>query len=90
MKMLIKAYEAVVSYQGEEMDVLIGVEEEGHPMESSWDTWADQQIYFYLDQEELDSIKAGEILSDDDVLVSINKDNPITFEVTYNELEYSL
>ena len=44
--MKIKAYDTIIScdWLGENVQVLLGVEEEGHPMDACWDSWVDEKI----------------------------------------------
>lgn len=89
MKMIIKGYDAVIQNEWYEdgASVLIGVVEEGHPDEGYFDCWADEKIYFYLSQEEMDELKVGDTLNDgeDFTIVKIDKDNPYIFEMEYEE-----
>lgn len=86
-KMTIKAYETVIDcdWLGNESQVLIGVEEEGHPDYASWESAVDEKIYFYLTAEEMANLKIGDVLNDgeDFKIVDIDKDNPIIFEIDY-------
>ena len=91
-KMIIKAYDTVIEndwYEGG-ADVLIGVVQGEHPDEAYWDCWADEKIYFYLDPEEFDALKVGDVLNDgeDFTVVEIDKDNPRIFEIEYNEEDF--
>jgi hypothetical protein len=86
----IKAYDAVIScdWLGDGANVLLGVAEEGHPEDAYFDSWADEKIYFFLTAQEMQSLKAGDVLNDgeDFTIVEIDKNNPTIFEVNY-ELE---
>jgi hypothetical protein len=86
----IKAYDAVIScdWLGDGASVLLGVAEDGHPEDAYFDSWADEKIYFFLTGQEMESLKAGDVLNDgeDFTIVEIDKDNPTIFEVNY-ELE---
>jgi hypothetical protein len=86
----IKAYDAVIScdWLGDGASVLLGVAEDGHPEDAYFDSWADEKIYFFLTGQEMESLKAGDVLNDgeDFTILSIDKDNPAIFEVDY-ELE---
>jgi hypothetical protein len=83
----IKAYDAVIScdWLGDGANVLLGVAEEGHPEDAYFDSWADEKIYFFLTEQEMQSLKAGDILNDgeDFTILSIEKDDPTVFEVEY-------
>jgi hypothetical protein len=83
----IKAYDAVIScdWLGDGASVLLGVAEEGHPEDAYFDSWADEKIYFFLTEQEMQSLKAGDILNDgeDFTILSIEKDDPTVFEVEY-------
>lgn len=87
-KMTIKAYETVINcdWLGEESQVLIGVEEEGHPEYACWESAVDEKIYFYLTADEMANLKVGDVLNDgeDFTIVDIDKDNPIIFEIEYD------
>lgn len=89
-KMTIKAYETVIKcdWLGEDAQVLIGVEEEGHPDYACWESAVDEKIYFYISKEEMANLKVGDVLNDgeDFKIIDIDKENPIIFEVNY-ELE---
>jgi len=89
--MKIKAYDTIIScdWLGENVQVLLGVEEEGHPMEACWDSWVDEKIYFFLTEEEMANLKAGDVLNDgeDFTIIEIDKDNPTVYEVNYEENE---
>jgi hypothetical protein len=88
--MKIKAYDAVIScdWSGDGASVLLGVAEDGHPEDAYFDSWADKKIYFFLTEQEMQSLKAGDVLNDgeDFTILSIEKDDPTVFEVNY-ELE---
>jgi hypothetical protein len=87
--MTIKAYETVINcdWLGGDSQVLIGVEEEGHPDYACWESAVDEKIYFYLTEEEIANLKVGDVLNDgeDFTIVGIDKDNPIIFEIDYEE-----
>ena len=87
--MIIKGYDAVIQNEWYEdgASVLIGVVEDGHPDEAYFDCWADEKIYFYLSEEEMDRLKVGDTLNDgeDFTIVEIDKDNPHIFEIEYEE-----
>lgn len=89
-KMTIKAYETVIKcdWLGEDAQVLIGVEEEGHPEDACWESAVDEKIYFYISKEEMANLKIGDVLNDgeDFKIIDIDKENPIIFEIDY-ELE---
>jgi hypothetical protein len=86
-KIIIKAYEIVIHNEWYEdgASVLIGVIEEGHPEEAYYDSWADEKIYYFLSQEELNALKVGDVLNDgeDFTILEIDKKNPHIFEVEY-------
>ncbi len=88
-KIIIKAYDTVIHNEWYEdgASVLIGVIEEGHPEDAYYDNWADEKIYFYLTEEEMRSLKVGDVLNDgeDFTIVEIDKDNPCIFDVEYGE-----
>ena len=65
-KMTIKAYETVIKcdWLGEDAQVLIGVEEEGHPEDACWESAVDEKIYFYISKEEMANLKIGDVLND--------------------------
>ena len=58
-KLIIKGYDCVIQNDWYEdgASVLIGVVEEGHPEEAYYDSWADERIYFFLTQEEMDALE---------------------------------
>ncbi len=88
-KIIIKAYDTVIHNEWYEdgASVLIGVIEKGHPEDAYYDNWADEKIYFYLTEEEMRSLKVGDVLNDgeDFTIVEIDKDNPCIFDVEYGE-----
>jgi len=92
MKITIKAYETVIDcdWLGDGASVLIGVAEEGHPCEAYFDSFADERIYFYLDEEEMANLKIGDVLNDgeDFKIVEINKEHPHVWEIEYDEKEF--
>jgi hypothetical protein len=92
-KMIIKAYETEIHNEWYEdgATVLIGVVEEGHPDEAYFDSSADERIYFYITAEELENLKAGDVLNDgeDFTIIGIDKENPHIWEVEYNPKEFS-
>jgi hypothetical protein len=87
--MKIKAYDAVIScdWSGDGTSVLLGVAEDGHPEDAYFDSWADKKIYFFLTEQEMQSLKAGDVLNDgeDFTILSIEKDDPTVYEVEYEE-----
>ena len=88
-KMNIKAYNAVITcdWLGDNASVLLGVVQEDHPEDAYYDSWADEKIYFYLTEKEMQSLKVGDVLNDgeDFTIVEIDKDNPCIFDVEYGE-----
>jgi hypothetical protein len=88
-KFTIKAYHAVITcdWLGDNADVLLGVEVNAPDdwWESSYGL--DEKIYFYLTQEEMDALKAGDVLNDgeDFTVVEIDKENPQIFTIEYEE-----
>ena len=92
-KMIIKAYETEIHNEWYEdgATVLIGVVEEGHPDEAYYDSYADERIYFYITAEELENLKAGDVLNDgeDFTIVEIDKENPHIWEVEYSPEEFA-
>jgi hypothetical protein len=86
-KIIIKAYDTVIHNEWYEdgASVLIGVIEEGHPEDAYYDNWADEKIYYFLSQKELDALKIGDVLNDgeDFTILEIDKENPHIFEVEY-------
>lgn len=89
LKLKIKAYETVINsdWTGNGARVLIGVVQGDYPDEYFWDNWADNKIYYYLEPEEMENLKVGDVLNDgeDFTIVSINKDQPIIYEIKYSE-----
>jgi hypothetical protein len=79
----IYAYDAEVKLGGETYSVLLGIEEQGHPSHAYEDSWADSKIYYYMTDEELQTLKAGDELDEGTILVSIDKDNETIYEVEY-------
>ena len=83
----IKAYDAVINcdWLGNGASVLLGVAEEGHPEDAHFDSWADEKIYFFLTEQEMQSLKVGDVLNDgeDFTIVQIDKVDPTIFEVEY-------
>ena len=65
--------------------VLLGVAEDGHPEDAYFDSWADEKIYFFLTEQEMQSLKVGDVLNDgeDFTIVQIDKVDPTVFEVEY-------
>jgi hypothetical protein len=87
-KLKIKAYDAVIHNEWYEdgASVLIGVIEKGHPDNAfSHEWWMDEKIYYYILEEEMQSLKAGDVLNDgeDFTILEIDKENPTIFEVDY-------
>jgi hypothetical protein len=89
LKLNIKAYETVINsnWTGNNAAVLIGVVQGNYPSEYFWDNWADNRIYYYLELEEMEILKVGDVLNDgeDFTIVSINKDQPSIYEIEYLE-----
>lgn len=85
----IKAYGAVINcdWLGGDGEVYIGVaqDEENHPEWWEYASWVDEKIYYYLTEEEMRSLKVGDILNDgeDFTIVEIDKDNPVIYKVDY-------
>lgn len=89
-KIKITVYDAVIEndfYEGG-ANVLLGVEEEGHPDYAVWESYVDTTIYYYLTPQEMADLKVGDVLNDgeDFTIVAIDKENPQIVEVEY-ELE---
>jgi hypothetical protein len=84
----IKAYEVKIEseWYDEGAYVLIGVEEDGHPECASWDSYADNKIYFYLSAEEMANLKVGDVLNDGEDFTILEIDP----EPTIYESEYEL
>ena len=88
-KFTIKAYRAVITcdWLGNDVDVLLGVEE--NAPEDYWEYMSDldEKIYYYFTPEEFADLKAGDILNDgeDFLIVSIDKENPQIIEIEYQE-----
>ena len=88
-KFTIKAYNAVITcdWLGDDVDVLLGVEV--HATDDWWESsyGLDEKIYFYVTQDEMDQLKAGDVLNDgeDFTIVEIDKDDPQIFEIEYHE-----
>ena len=89
LKFTIKAYSATITcdWLGDDVSVLLGVE-----IDAPDDWWEDsygldEKIYFYLTQEEMDQLKAGDVLNDgeDFTIVEIDKENPQIFVLEYHE-----
>ena len=91
-KFTIKAYRAVITcdWLGEDVDVLLGVEE--NAPEEWWEEHygLDEKIYYYFTPEEFANLKAGDVFNDgeDFTIVEIDKENPEIFEFDYEEEEY--
>ena len=89
--MQIKAYHAVINcdWLGDGAEVLLGLQEEGHPEYALWESYADERIYFYLSPEEMANLKVGDVLNDgeDFTIVEIDKENPTIYEINYDEEE---
>lgn len=90
-KFTIKAYHAVIScdWLGDGVEVLLGVEEDAP--EDWWESsyGLDEKIYYYLTEEEMADLKAGDVLNDgeDFTIVEIDKNDPQIFEIEYYEEE---
>lgn len=87
-KFTVKAYHAVVLVEGVEYAVDIGIVEKGVPFEAFYDSWIDPRIYYTIEEHELDDLKAGYQLANDDSLVEIDKDHPSIWEAEYDPEEY--
>jgi hypothetical protein len=85
----VKVYHAVVKMEdGEEYAVDLGVVDKGVPFEAYWDSWIDQRIYFNLTAQELEDLKAGDELSEGDIVMEIDKVNPSIWEAVYDPDRY--
>ena len=82
-KYTVYAYDAEVELGGETYAVLLGIEEQGHPSHAYEDSWMDHKIYYYMTDDELNTIQAGDELDEGTKLVSIEKYNPTIYEVDY-------
>jgi len=90
--MKIKAYEVFIKSEWYEDGawVLIGVEEDGHPDEASWDCWADEKIYFYLSAEEMANLKVGDVLNDGEDFTILEIDpEPTIYEIEYDPADFA-
>ena len=89
LKLIIKAYETVIdsNWSGKGARVLIGVVQGDTPDEYFWDNYVDEKIYYYLEPDEMATLKVGDVLNDgeDFTIVSIDKDTPRIFDVEYEE-----
>jgi len=89
--MTIKAYNVFIKseWYDEGADVLIGVAEEGHHEEAYWETYADDKIYFYITEQEMANLKAGDVLNDGEDFTILEIDpEPTIYEIEYDEKEY--
>ena len=89
--MQIKAYEVFIKSEWYEDGafVLIGVADENHPYECSWDSYADERIYFQLNAEEMANLTVGEGLNDGEDFTILEIDpEPTIYEIEYDEKEY--
>ena len=92
-KLNIKAYNTVITcdWLGDNVSVLLGVVENENEHEDWWEyaTGADEKIYYYLTEEEMQALKVGDVLNDgeDFTIVEIDKENPYIFNVEYEKEE---
>ena len=87
----IKAYDAVIScdWLGDDASVLLGVASDYECEWWEYDDGLDSKIYYYLTEEEMANLKAGDVLNDgeDFTIVSIDKDNPSEYEINWEDEE---
>ena len=87
----VTVYDTVIDcdWYGKETEVLLGVVSDADAEWWEYADWLDSKVYFYLTEEEMANLKEGDVLNDgeDFKIISIDKDNPTTYEVQYEESE---
>jgi hypothetical protein len=85
----VTVYEAVIDcdWYGNATEVLLGVVPDTDDDWWEYADWLDSKVYYYLTEEEMAKLKAGDVLNDgeDFTIIEIDKDNPTTYEVNYEE-----
>lgn len=77
-----KLYEVITKHQGDTFANYIGVVEEGWD-DRLIDTETDNQVFFFLDQDEFDALTVGtDLTGDGDVVVEIEREPSYIFEET--------
>ena len=83
----IKTYDAVIScdWLGDDVSVLLGVAPDDDSEWWEYDDGLDSKVYYYLTEDEMKNLKAGDVLNDGEefTIVSIDKDSPTEYEVNW-------